>query len=123
MTNRPEVLCGVDNRSTFVRRRRDLIRTYTDALGGAEKVSATVMNDVVRAVDLVLIAEKARSQALCGEKLDLDVLTRLESTADRAVRRLGIKPGSNAPKPMTITQYTAQKVAEKAARVPDGDAA
>jgi hypothetical protein len=41
-------------------------------------------------------------------------LTRLEGAADRAVRRLGIKPGSNAPKPMSILEYAAKKAAEQA---------
>jgi hypothetical protein len=43
-------LAGVDGRSSDARRRRDLITTYTDALGGADKVSAATVNDIVRAV-------------------------------------------------------------------------
>src|ERR1700738_3934363 len=46
--------------------------------------------------------------------VDLGDLTRLEGAADRAVRRLGIKPGSNAPKPMSILEYAAKKAAEQA---------
>jgi hypothetical protein len=106
-------LAGVDGRSSDARRRRDLITTYTDALGGADKVSAAMVNDVVRAVDLVIIAEQARAKALRGA--DLGDLTRLEGAADRAVRRLGIKPGANAPKPMSILEYAAKKASEKAA--------
>ncbi len=53
--------------------------TYTDALGGADKVSAATVNDIVRAVDLVIIAEQARAKALRGDKgVDLGDLTRLE---------------------------------------------
>jgi hypothetical protein len=118
-TNQPTRLAGVDGRSSHGRRRRDLILTYTDALGGADKVSVATMNDIVRAVDLVVIAERARADALRGKDVDLGDLTRLEGAADRAVRRLGIKPGSNAPKPMSILEYAA----EKAASAPEGDAA
>jgi hypothetical protein len=122
VTNQPARLAGVDGRSSDARRRRDLIMTYTDALGGADKVSAAAMNDIVRAVDLVIIAEQARAKALRGADVDLGDLTRLEGAADRAVRRLGIKPGANAPKPMSIMEYAAQKAAQKASAL-DGDAA
>lgn len=81
------------------------------------------MNDIVRAADLVVIAERARAAALRGDDLDLGALTRLEGAADRAVRRLGIKPGANAPKPISILGYAARKAAEKAASASDGDAA
>jgi hypothetical protein len=66
-TNQPTRLAGVDGRSSHSRRRRDLILTYTDALGGVDKVSAATMNDIVRAVDLVVIAERARADALRGK--------------------------------------------------------
>jgi hypothetical protein len=97
ITNQPARLAGVDGRSTQQRRRRDLIGTYTAALGGSDQVSAASMNDIVRAVDLVIIAEQARAKALRGDKgVDLGDLTRLEGAADRAVRRLGIKQGAGA---------------------------
>jgi hypothetical protein len=123
ITNQPARLAGIDGRSSDARRRRDLIMTYTDALGGADKVSAATVNDIVRAVDLVIIDEQARAKALRGADVDLGDLTRLEGAADRAVRRLGIKPGANAPKPMTIAEYLAAKQAQKAADASDGDMA
>jgi hypothetical protein len=75
--------------------------TYSDALGGPDKVSAATMNDIVRAVDLVVTAERARADALRGKDVDLGDLTRLEGAADRAVRRPGIKPGAATPKPIS----------------------
>lgn len=103
ITNQPARLAGIDGRSSDARRRRDLILTYTDALGGADKVSAATVNDIVRAVDLVIIAEQARAKALRGADVDLGDLTRLEGAADRAVRRLAIKPGA-APA-MTLAEH------------------
>ena len=75
-TNQPTRVAGVDGRSSHGRRRRDLILTHTDALGGANKVSAATMNDNARAVDLVVIAERARADALRGKDIDLGDLTR-----------------------------------------------
>ena len=61
ITNQPARLAGIDGRSSQGRRRRDLIRSYTAALGGADQVSAPMMNDIVRAVDLVIITKRARA--------------------------------------------------------------
>jgi hypothetical protein len=123
LTNRPTRLAGVDGRSSQSRRRRDLIATYVAALGGADKVSPTAMNDIVRAADLVAIAEKSRADALRGENVDLSALIRLEGAADRAVRRLGIKPGVAVVKPLSPLEYAARKAAEKAASASGADAA
>ncbi len=62
------------------------------------------MNDITRAVDLVLIAERTRAEALRGGAIDLSALTRIEGAADRAVRRLGIKAGANGSEAPTLVQ-------------------
>jgi hypothetical protein len=98
LTNKPTRLIGIDNRSSAGRRRRDLIRSHVDALGGPDKVSPAVMLSVTRAVDLTMIAEQLRAAALRGVAIDMGDLVRLEGAADRAVRRLGI---GAQPKPAT----------------------
>jgi hypothetical protein len=118
VTNQPHKLVGIDNRSTRGRRRRDLIRGYIQALGGPEKVSSAVMLDVTRAVDLVLIAEQRRADALRGVEVDMGDLVRLEGAADRAVRRLGIKPGAQPSGP-SLADYIAERYGTKV----DGGAA
>jgi hypothetical protein len=90
-TNDPRWLRGIDGRTEIARRRRDLIEALVAALGG--KPSDVAMLDVRRAAELTAIAEEARRQALQGAAVDLAALARIEGTADRAVRRLGIKPG------------------------------
>jgi hypothetical protein len=122
-TNQPHRVAGFDGRTTEGRRRRDLIDGYAAAMGGMGRVSAAQMVDIARAADLVIIAEQARGKALRGAEVDLGDLTRLEGAADRAVRRLGIKPGANAPKPMSLADYLAAKQAEKAASAVDNGAA
>lgn len=110
ITNTPTKLAGVDNRSSFGRRRRDLIRGYIAALGGPDKVSSAVMLDITRAVDLVVLAEQCRSAALRGEPIDMSDLIRLEGAADRAVRRLGIKEAK--PAVPSIQDHIARKYAK-----------
>jgi hypothetical protein len=122
ISNQPTKLAGVDNRSTHGRRRRDLIRGYVAAMGGPDKVSPATMNDVTRAADLVALAEKMRGDALRGDAFDLSDLIRLEGAADRAVRRLAIKPGQKPAGP-TLQEYMAAKAAQKAADAADGEAA
>lgn len=103
-TNQPHRVAGVDGRTSEGRRRRDLIDTYVAATGGPDQVSPAMMNDVARAVDLVLIAERTRAEALRGGAIDLSALTRIEGAADRAVRRLGIKPGGSKPVPVPLRE-------------------
>jgi hypothetical protein len=108
-TNQPHRLAGVDGRTSEGRRRRDLIATYVAATGGPDQASPALMNDITRAVDLVLIAERTRAKALRGGAIDLSALTRIEGAADRAVRRLGIKSVATGPKPPTLEEYLAAR--------------
>jgi hypothetical protein len=114
ITNRPDRLTGLDNRSSAGRRRRDLIRGYITALGGPEKVSPAMMNDITRAADLIVIAEQKRAEALRGVAVDMGDLIRLEGAADRAVRRLAIKPGAQPAGP-TLQEYLATKYGARTA--------
>lgn len=113
ITNNPSRLSGLDNRSTDGRRRRDLVRAYIVALGGADKISPAAMNDITRAADLVALAEKTRADALRGTAVDMGDLIRLGGAADRAVRRLGIKPGAQPAAP-SIQDYIAERRAKAA---------
>jgi hypothetical protein len=93
VTNHPLRLRGLDSRSRTGRRRADLIALYTAALGGRDRITEGQLADIVRAAELVAVAEEARFAALTkgGGAVDLAALVRIEGTADRAVRRLGIK--------------------------------
>lgn len=106
---------AVDGRTLVARRRRELIDIYTSALGGAASLSEGQRLDIRRAAELVTLAEAERAKAMRGEPVDLSALIRVEGAADRAVRRLGIKPGSTQPKPESIAEYAARRAREKAA--------
>ena len=71
--------------------REQLVAAYVEALGGTDRVGPIVMQDVERAVDLVLLAREMRAAVRQGTAKISD-LTRLEGAADRAVRRLNLRP-------------------------------
>ena len=97
-TNRPQMLAGADGRSRRSRRRRDVIVGLVAERGG--NVTDGAMVAVTRAADLLIICEEGRAAALRGEVIDLNSLAKLENSADRAMRRLNIKPGTaKAPLP------------------------
>lgn len=78
------------------RRRKELVDGYVTALGGPDRITPLQMVEIERAAALTLLAQEMRSKALRGEDVAITDLTRLEGTADRAVRRLGIQPGATA---------------------------
>jgi hypothetical protein len=96
ITNNRHRIPGLDGRTATGRRCWDLVNAYVAALGGWSKVNDLVLMDIRRAAQLTTIAEEARTLALqtAAGKVDLAALTRVEGAADRAVRRLGIKPGA-----------------------------
>lgn len=98
LADRPPSRGGIiDARSPIGRRRRDLIRAFTAALGGSLTEGQRV--DVRRAAELTALAEQARAKAMqegTGGAGELSAMVRLESTAARAIRALGIKTGTVA---------------------------
>ena len=92
----------------LIRRRRELVNAYIAALGGRERVNAVKLLDVERAAGLMVLAHEMRARALKGESVAITDLTRLESTADRAVRRLAIPAeGDRAAPPSNIEDLVA----------------
>lgn len=100
-TDRPPSRGGlIDGRTPIGRRRRELIDTYSAALGGAGVLSDGQQIDIRKAAELTALAEQARAKAMrdgTGDASDLSAMIRLESTAARAVRALNIKakPGGH----------------------------
>jgi hypothetical protein len=78
------------------RLRQEMVAGYIAALGGADRISPIQMADIERAADLVMLARDMRAAVRQGTAR-VSHLTTLESTADRAIRRLGLpKPGKAA---------------------------
>jgi hypothetical protein len=70
----------------------------------------------IAAAELQVLAEEARAAALKSGAPDLDQVVRVQGAADRAVRRLGIKPGPPPPQPtireVLIAEAQAREEAE-----------
>jgi hypothetical protein len=90
--------------------REKLIAAYVAALGGADRISPIQLQDVERAVDLVLLARDMRASVRQGSAKVSD-LTRLEGAADRAVRRLNLPAASTAAPAQSFADYLAQPAA------------
>jgi hypothetical protein len=110
VTNDPLRMRGLDARSRVGRRRQDLIAQYTMALGGSDKITEGQLADIVRAAELVALAEEARFIALTKGGADLSALSRLEGCADRAVRRLRIGQ-KREPAQLTLVEHLAKRAA------------
>jgi hypothetical protein len=93
VTNDP-IRARASGNSRQGRRLRDLYAAYMVALG--HPAGPTTHAAVLAACELLVAAENARAALLAGRG-DVDQVVRLENLAARAVRRLGLKPGGNAP--------------------------
>jgi hypothetical protein len=92
----------------IARRRRDLVEAYVQALGGPARVTPVQRVEIERAASLVLLAADMRDRALRGEAVAITDLTRLEGTADRAIRRLNL-PAPDAAPVQTLADYIARR--------------
>ena len=95
-TNDP--FANIETNTARGRRVADLVRAYLRALGNPANIERQAA--VIAAAELTALAEEARATALRdASRADLDQVLRVQGVADRAVRRLGIKP-SNQPAPV-----------------------
>jgi hypothetical protein len=89
-------------RKKLVARRRELLDSYVQALGGPGRVGPILMAEVQRAVDMTQMAERMRKRALQGEAIDVGELVRLEGAVSRVIRSLNL-PAANAAAPPAQT--------------------
>jgi len=85
-TNKP--MRRANGNTAIGRRVRDLYRAY---LAGMSNPDDATRAAVLAAAELVVAAESARAKLLAGEG-DIEQIVRLENLANRAVKRLGIRP-------------------------------
>ena len=97
----------LDGRTQVAKRRRELIDVYTAALGGPAVLSAGQQIDIRKAAELTALAEAARARAMREGFTDageLSAMVRLESSASRAVRTLGIKTAAAANRTIPLRE-------------------
>jgi hypothetical protein len=78
-----------DGRSPLAVRIRILIQHYTAAVGIAAR-DPVMASAIKRAAELQALSEEARAKAVRNGTFDAIALARIQNTADRAVRRLGL---------------------------------
>jgi len=104
-TNDP--CAGLGRNTATGRRIADLVRSYLRALGNPTDIGRQA--EVIAAAEMQVLAEEARAAALREpEKADLDAIVRIQGAADRALRRLGIKPSTGSHVP-TLADYLSSK--------------
>ena len=94
ITNGSALLSGVDGRSAWVRRARDLMEAHLDDLGGSDAVSEAERSIVRRASVLSVELERMESAfAAAGEASigDLDAYQRAANSMRRLLESVGIK--------------------------------
>jgi hypothetical protein len=91
------------------RRINDLLRSYLRAMSDH---SASAQADALRAAELMVAAEEARTKLLAGDG-DATIAVRLENLAARAVRKLGIEQQERRRK-KTLVDYARERAGQAA---------
>jgi hypothetical protein len=91
VTNGSKLVAGLDGRSAQARRYRDLIISYSDDLGGADRITEAQRTLIGQAATLQIQSERVQAAVLRGEQINLEQLTRLANASTRILSRLGLK--------------------------------
>jgi len=94
LTNGSHVLPGVDGRSTWARRFRDLMQLHLADLGGEDAVSEAERSIVRRAAALMVELERMELKFATDEEAqaaDLDLYQRTSNTMRRHLEALGLE--------------------------------
>jgi hypothetical protein len=91
ITNDLYLMDGINRSSPLGRRFRDVAGAFVAALGGEGSLTELQRADIRRATELAIISEQMRAQALQSKPVDVADLVKVEATADRARRRLGLE--------------------------------
>lgn len=86
-----------DRRCRLGRRIVELVRTYTDALGGAKAIPSHLKAEVEAAAELTATAEQERARYAKGQPVSLEDIVRVENAAARARQRLGLDTLTSKP--------------------------
>jgi hypothetical protein len=93
ISNRAAALPGVDGRSTWVRRLRDLIESHTSDLGGADAVSEAERSIIRRIATLTVELERLEVEfaaAGSAQPQQLDLYQRTANSLRRLLEAIGL---------------------------------
>jgi hypothetical protein len=112
ITNGSAVLPGVDGRSTWVRRLRDLVSLHLSDLGGEDAVSEAEKSIVRRAATLTVELEGMEAAfAVAGEAkaADLDLYQRTAGNLRRLLESVGLERRAKDVTPPSLRDYINSK--------------
>ena len=103
VTNRSDLLRGIDGRSAEARRYRDLIEGFAadfdDAPPGERELAL-----IRQAAAMSVQAEALQARIVRGEDVDLEQLTRLSNVLTRTLKELGIRKRRAQKPPPTLRE-------------------
>ena len=118
ITNGSKLLAGIDGRSAWVRRAKDLIGEHLADLGGADNTSAAERSIVRRAAVLTAQLEQLEVRfALANGDVrpeDLDLYQRTASTLRRLLEAVGLRRRSRDVTLPSLREYLAKPQEEAA---------
>ena len=121
VTNGSSLLAGVDGRSTWARRLRDLIELHTNDLGGVLNISEAEKAIVRRASVLIVELERMETDFALAEGAPniatLDAYQRAAGNLRRLLESLGLERRQRDVTP-TVDRYVASLVGEGKAAPP-----
>jgi len=91
ITNGRRLLAGVDGRTAEARRYRDLVISFADDLGGADKLTEAEKALCRQAAASVVASERLQSEIVAGREVDTEQLVRLTNVSTRLLARLKAK--------------------------------
>jgi hypothetical protein len=110
--NGSALLSGVDGRSAWVRRAKEIIADHISDLGGMDNTSAAERSLVRRASTLSVELERLEAKfATAGEAslLDLEAYGRASNTLRRLLESVGLQ---RRPRDMTVIDAEAEKIGQ-----------
>ncbi len=107
-TNNPLRMPGVKSHSADGRRFRDLMRAYSEPLGGLDALGAADIALVREAVSKTMLSEAMAGSLARGEAVDAEQATRVGNTLSRLLRQLEHRAKALAPKPQSLLAVLAE---------------
>ena len=100
-----------DGRSGWARRWKDLLDDLHGRLGGAEKLSETQLGLCRRIATIQIECERLEGQLSLGQKVDLDLYSRLSANMKRLNDTVGLKSGAveDDGEPASLDTYLAKR--------------
>jgi hypothetical protein len=117
VTNGSRLLEGIDGRSTWVRRLRDLIALHLSDLGGEDAVSEAERSIIRRVATLTVELERMEAGfAVAGEALpeQIDLYQRTANSLRRLLESIGLERRSRTVVP-SVSEYVTHVAAQEKA--------